>query len=47
MILVLHKCPTCGADTDQPCRTPKGRRKPNVHDTRPFSLTPKPAKEKP
>lgn len=36
--LTLGKCPTCGADIDQPCRTPKGRKKKNVHDTRPFSL---------
>jgi hypothetical protein len=39
MKLTLHPCPTCGAKTDQPCRTPKGRKKKNVHDTRPFSIS--------
>jgi len=42
MKLVLHECPVCGAGVDQPCRTPKGRKKgrkkESVHDTRPFSL---------
>ena len=38
MILILHQCPTCGAKQDEPCRTPKGRKKENIHDTRPFSL---------
>ena len=36
--VVLHECPTCGAKEDESCRTPKGRKKNNVHDTRPFSL---------
>lgn len=38
VISILHECPTCGASVDEPCRTPKGRKKDNVHDTRPFSL---------
>ena len=37
-MIILHVCPTCGAKEDQPCRTPKGRIKPTVHDTRPFSV---------
>ena len=36
--LVLYKCPVCGADNNQPCRTPKGRKKKNIHDTRPFGI---------
>lgn len=36
--LVLHKCPICGADNNQQCRTPKGIKKKNIHDTRPFSI---------
>lgn len=38
-LLILHRCPTCGATEQAPCRTRAGRRKANVHDTRPFSLT--------
>ena len=34
-----HKCPTCGVEEGAPCRTPKGRKKDNIHDTRPFSLS--------
>lgn len=36
--LVLYDCPKCGAKTDEPCRTPKGRKSTTVHDTRPFGL---------
>jgi hypothetical protein len=36
---IFHECPTCGAPAREPCRTPKGRKKLNVHDTRPFSIT--------
>ncbi len=36
--VILHQCPTCGAKENEPCRTPKGRRKNNTHDTRPFGL---------
>lgn len=36
--VVLYRCPTCGAKQDEPCRTPKGRKKNNVHDTRPFGI---------
>jgi hypothetical protein len=36
--LKLLSCPTCGAKTNEPCRTPKGRKKENVHDTRPFGF---------
>lgn len=36
--LILHKCPTCGVKENEPCRTPKGRKKSNVHDTRPFGI---------
>ncbi len=39
MKLVLYVCPTCGAAIDAPCRTPKGKKKETVHDTRPFGLT--------
>lgn len=37
--LTLYECPTCGAKEGKPCRTPKGRKKPNVHDTRPFGIS--------
>lgn len=37
-LLILHRCPTCGATEQAPCRTRAGRRKANVHDSRPFSL---------
>jgi hypothetical protein len=37
-MLTLHTCPTCGAKTNEPCRTPKGRKKDVPHDTRPFSI---------
>lgn len=37
--LILHCCSTCGAEEGSPCRTPKSRRKENVHDARPFSIT--------
>ena len=32
------QCPTCNAKAGEPCRTPKGRLKETVHDTRPFCL---------
>jgi hypothetical protein len=32
------KCPECGADAGQPCRTPKGRIRNSAHDTRPFAI---------
>ena len=32
-------CPTCQAKPGEQCRTPKGRLKPGVHDTRPFSIS--------
>jgi hypothetical protein len=38
MSFIFHECPTCGAKENEPCRTPKGRKKPTVHDTRPFSV---------
>jgi hypothetical protein len=49
MKLVMHKCPTCGAAEGGSCRTPKGRKKANMHDTRPFSivLNPTPLKSGP
>lgn len=37
--ITLHACPSCGAPEGQPCRTPRGRIRRDVHDTRPFSLT--------
>ena len=37
-MIIFHICPTCGAQPGEPCRTPKGRKKETVHDTRPFSL---------
>jgi hypothetical protein len=36
--LILLPCPTCGAGKDEPCKTPKGKKKDNIHDTRPFAL---------
>lgn len=39
MGITLLKCPTCGAEKDQPCRTNSGRKKTSIHDTRPFALT--------
>lgn len=38
MSVTYCECPTCKAKEDEPCRTPKGRKKNVVHDTRPFSL---------
>ena len=38
MNLKLFKCPTCKAKNDEPCKTPKGKIKNTVHDTRPFGL---------
>jgi hypothetical protein len=38
-VLILYPCPTCGVGMDEPCVTPKGRRKKkNVHDTRPSGI---------
>lgn len=34
----FHECPTCKSPAGIPCRTPSGKRKEAVHDTRPFSL---------
>jgi hypothetical protein len=39
MAITFHKCPTCGSEENEPCRTPKGRKKETVHDTRPFSVS--------
>jgi hypothetical protein len=39
MAIKMHVCPECGAKVDEPCRTPKGRKKLTMHDTRPFSVT--------
>lgn len=36
--LHLLECPTCGAAAGQPCRSPSGRKRENIHDTRPFTL---------
>lgn len=38
MLLILHKCPECQAAEGEDCRSPKGRKRKNMHDTRPFSL---------
>lgn len=38
MSVFLHVCPTCKAAPNKPCKTPKGRKKKNVHETRPISL---------
>ncbi len=38
MKLILHECPDCKAKEGEPCRTPKGRKKKDIHDTRPFSI---------
>jgi hypothetical protein len=35
---IFLKCPVCGAERGQPCRTPSGRKKQNTHDTRPFTI---------
>jgi hypothetical protein len=40
--LILHACPTCGAKQDEPCQTPKGRKKETVHETRRFSIEARP-----
>lgn len=37
-VVHLHRCPTCKALPNEPCKTPKGRKKQNVHETRPISL---------
>ncbi len=37
-MIIPHICPTCGAKEGEPCRTPKGRKKEDIHDTRPFSV---------
>lgn len=34
----LQECPTCGVKNHKPCRTPKGRRKKNVHVARSLDL---------
>ena len=36
--LILHECPTCKAKENEPCKTPKGKKKKTVHDIRPFSI---------
>lgn len=36
--VIYHPCPSCGAAENEPCRTPKGRDKDTIHDTRPFSI---------
>ncbi len=36
--LVLHACPTCGAEEGKPCRTLKGRKKVRMHINRSFSI---------
>lgn len=38
MTIKFLECPTCGAKENDPCRTPKGRKKDSVHDTRPFYI---------
>lgn len=35
---IIFECPTCGAKENQPCRTPKGRKKINLHNNRPFGV---------
>lgn len=39
MSLILYDCPTCGVKGNDPCRTPAGRRREAIHDTRPFGIT--------
>ena len=39
MAFIFHACPTCNAKQDQPCLTPKGKKRATAHDTRPFSVT--------
>jgi hypothetical protein len=44
--LKVLDCPTCGAKTNEPCRTPKGRKKKDsIHDTRPFAIEDTPSIE--
>lgn len=39
MGLVFGVCPTCNAQPNEPCRTPAGRKRASVHDTRPMFAT--------
>lgn len=35
----MLKCPACGAEPKEPCKTPKGRKKNTSCNTRPFCIT--------